>query len=153
MRLVASLVLIISITFLSNCNSGKIAKKNLPIVYETGNCGQEYKVIDLEKLIGSLSSYNNMFVEISGYYYKSIEESKIGIYPPGPKNNSENMIWVDFSSNNFRMQNNDTIFLHERNEINNISTKKVKIRGIIEGRNYAGCVALIRDVCYLEILK
>jgi hypothetical protein len=127
--------------------------KNISNVYTTQKCATKYSTINLADIIKSVSSYDGHFVEISGYYDRSTEAAVIAIYPRGNENNVDNMLWVDFDSELAKVNGKDTIYLFKsESKTFKFAGKRVKIRGTIEGRRYAGYAARIKDVCYLEIL-
>jgi hypothetical protein len=135
--------------FLNSCRA-----KNLHDTYISENCTQEFTRVNLKDIINSIPSYNNRFVEISGYYYRSIEEIIIAIYLTGNRNNYENTLWIDFDSGLAKVNGKDTAFLFQSmDKTYKLTGKRVKIRGTIEAHRYAGHVARIKDVCYLESLN
>ncbi|PQJ80308.1 hypothetical protein [Polaribacter porphyrae] len=55
---------------------------------------ESYKQVSIEKIIKTPSDYHNKNIEITGYFYFSMEDSSIS---SRKKSNFENRVWLDFN--------------------------------------------------------
>ena len=133
---------IIILNFFISCSS------NNPSIYSSNFCGQKFKSVNFEILKDSSSRYDSSFVEISGYYRWDPETSVISELPTGI--NLQDMVWVSFDSDLFRIKGQDTLFIiRTEKEFKKIVNKKITIRGrlIVKGDKF---IARIDQVCYLK---
>jgi hypothetical protein len=148
MRVLSKIYLIIIILSVSSCYPDTRT-------YTSGECSNNFKSVNVYKIIRSASRYDSQFVEISGYYYSAFEQS--GLSPYIIENPYENvkMLWIDLDRDLSRKNGVDTISLSDSwKEFQRIK-KRIMIRGMVDAESHGHLgqyAATIKNVCYLRIL-
>jgi len=134
----------------SGCNSHKMA-------YES-NCneGITFKKVKFNQLINHLKDYDQQYVEISGTYLESKEQSAICNEVMFTDHSNKHALWVNFSQDCplYLKGTRTGLFEPTNGEFVLINNKKIRIRGKIDVHNtghlgqYGGA---IDRISYVEL--
>lgn len=112
-------ILIITCFLIYGCGNSEKSIKNKTTVY---------KKVLIEKVIENPSLYNNIKIEIEGYFYFRMEDSSIS---NKQKSLEKDRIWVDFNFfKDLKNERNKLLFKNEN--LMNYVGKKIKLRGVYD---------------------
>ncbi len=131
--------------------------KNNKMVYDS-NCdaGIRFKKVDFSKLINNIKKYDGQYVEVSGTYQESKEQSALFNDSLFTDHSNKHALWINFSQDCplYLKGTRTGLFEPTNGEFVLISNKKMKIRGRIDLHNtghlglYSGS---IDRVSYVEL--
>lgn len=128
------------------------SNKDTHIVF-TGECQTEAIPVHLNKVVKTLGTYLNQYIEIEGYYRWGSEQS--GIYLSRFSGNHK-ALWVEFNEHaKLRDSKTGKTFYDVSNSMNLIDKRRIKIKGklVLEKGHLDEYAATITNLCHLEVLN
>jgi len=116
---------------LSSCNNHKM-------VYNSScDAGIDFKKVNFSKLINNINKYDGQYVEVSGTYQESKEQSALFNDSLFTDHTNKHALWINFSQDCplYLKGTRTGLFEPANGEFVLISNKKIKLRGKIDLHN------------------